>query len=192
MLQACCVWKNEIFSGSILSVSYIIFTHGFHQTPSIYIRSFAREAPQVETPNKTVTTLCKLKQPFFAKDTIGILAICPGTSRSYRRNDSSHKDTANRVGFVRNFSVMWSCIAKSLSLTHSLSHTHTLSIFLRYMKTRCKLRWKEANGGWTHRQEVSHGRSKRDDLDRANIRYGEDDEPNQEVRLVRYDLSSLM
>ena len=60
------------------------------------------------------------------------------------------------------------------------------------MKTRCKLRCKEANDDLTHRQEVSRRRSKRDDLDRANIRYGEDEEPNQDVRLVRCDLSSLM
>ncbi len=60
------------------------------------------------------------------------------------------------------------------------------------MKTRCKLRCKEASDVLTHWHKGSRGRSKLDDLDRANIRYGEDKEPNQDARLVTCDLSSLV
>ena len=43
------------------------------------------------------------------------------------------------------------------------------------MKARCKLRCKEASEVLTHRQKASRGRSKLDELEGANIRYGEDE-----------------
>ena len=70
--------------------------------------------------------------------------------------------------------------------------SHSLSLSLRYLKTRCKLRRKKASDVLTHWQEASHGRSKPHDLDRTNIRYQEDTEPDQDVRLVTCELSSLV
>ena len=60
------------------------------------------------------------------------------------------------------------------------------------MKARCKSRCKEASDVLTHRQKASRGRSKLDDLNRANIRYREDEEPDQDIRLVTRELSSLV
>ena len=60
------------------------------------------------------------------------------------------------------------------------------------MKTRCKLRYKELNHILTYKQEVFRGLSKLNDLDRSKMRYGEDEKPDQDLRLVTCDLSSLI
>ncbi len=106
---------------------------GFQQTPSIYMRTFALKGPlKWITPNETVTDLCNLKPPFSAKGTaqvntpnaIGIHAVCPETSRSYRRNDSSHKDTAVSHRLCEEF--LASC--EVASQNHSLSLSLSLSL----------------------------------------------------------------